>query len=44
MSSPPATTNEARVREVFRRLFYDRDLSDPYRWACCPPLAHGPTA
>ena len=26
------TTNEAKVREVFRRLFDDRDLSDPYAY------------
>lgn len=30
MSTPPApTTNEARIREIFRRLFDERDLSDP---------------
>lgn len=28
--APAPTTNEARVREVFRRLFDERDLSDPY--------------
>jgi steroid delta-isomerase-like uncharacterized protein len=26
----PAARSEVRVREVFRRLFDDRDLSDPY--------------
>lgn len=26
------TTNEAKVREVFRRLFDERDLSDPYAY------------
>lgn len=31
-STTPATTNEARVREVFRRLFDERDLSDPYAY------------
>jgi len=26
------TTNEAKVREIFRRLFDERDLSDPYAY------------
>lgn len=30
MSSSSARTNEAAVREIFRRLFDDRDLSDPH--------------
>ena len=30
-SADPAT-NEAHVREVFRRLFDERDLSDPYAY------------
>jgi steroid delta-isomerase-like uncharacterized protein len=31
MSTAPATaTNETKVREIFRRLFDERDLSDPY--------------
>lgn len=32
MSTPSASSNEAHVREVFRRLFEDRDLSDPYAY------------
>lgn len=32
MSNPSAMTNEARAREIFRRLFDDRDLSDPYAY------------
>lgn len=31
-TATPPTTNEARVREIFRRLFDERDLSDPYRY------------
>jgi len=28
----PSATNEAHIREVFRRLFDERDLSDPYAY------------
>lgn len=31
-TTPSPATNEAKVREVFRRLFDERDLSDPYAY------------
>ena len=40
MISPPANTNEARVREAIHRRFDDRDLSDPYAYWSDDSVAH----